>query len=413
MRALPTSTRLLALVLATLASSAGLASAALAAGPAATRAALQREMRSAGPWSAALAVDLDSGHSLYARRATRSLVPASVNKLNTTAALLRRFGPEATLSTDVLAQTPPFDGVVRGNLYLRGGGDPTFGAAQARRLARALANTGMTHVTGRVIGDESLFDGLRGPPSEGFGISRWVGPLSALAYQRGRDDRGFQARPAIFAAQQFERALRRQGIVVARRARSGVTPAAAAPVMSMPSDPMSVLIARTNTPSDNFMAETLIKLLGARFAGDGTTAAGATVVREALAELGVRPRVVDGSGLSRANRTTASQVVTLLRGMHDTPDGPAFISSLAIAGRTGTLAHRLRWTAADGRCQAKTGTLTGVSALAGYCTSAAGGRVAFAFLMNGVDVTAARRLQDRMTVALATYRPAAVPARRP
>ena len=385
---------------------AGAAAPAQAAGPAATERVLDQEMRGAGAHSSALAIDLDSGKTIYSLRADAPRVPASVNKLHTTAAALMRMGPDATLTTDVLVARPLADGVLDGDLYLRGGGDFTFGAAQTRRLAAALAASGLTEIRGRVLGDETLFDSRRGPPSSGFATSPWVGPLSALSYERGVSDTSrfrFQARPALFAAQRFERALVRAGVTVRRHARTGVAPESAQMVLRMPSVPMGTLIAAVNQPSDNFGAEMLLKLLGARFAGRGNTAGGARVVTEAISELGVTARVVDGSGLSRSNRTSASQVVALLRGMESSVDASAFTSSLAVAGRSGTLRRRMRGTAATGRCAAKTGTLTGVSTLAGYCAGPSG-RVAFAFLMNGVDVYAARRSQDRMTATLGSYR---------
>ena len=379
-----------------------------AAGPAATEARLEREMRTAGSGSSALVVDVDSGETVFARAPNAVRVPASVNKLHTTAATLMRLGPEATLTTDVLLDRPAIGGVVTGNLYLRGGGDFTFGPAQTRRLADALADSGLTEIRGRVIGDEALFDSRRGPPSTGFATSAWVGPLSARSYQRGLSGSSwprFQSRPALFAAQRFERALVRAGVTVRRQARTGAAPGSAQLVLRMPSAPVRDLVAAVNQPSDNFGAEMMIKLLGARFAGRGTTAGGARVVTEAMRELGVRAKVADGSGLSQANRTTATQVVTLLRGMDAGVDAAAFSSSLAVAGRSGTLRRRMRGTAAAGRCRAKTGTLTGVSALAGYCATPTG-RVAFAFLMNGVDVAAARSRQDRMIATLGTYRSA-------
>jgi D-alanyl-D-alanine carboxypeptidase/D-alanyl-D-alanine-endopeptidase (penicillin-binding protein 4) len=129
-------------------------------------------------------------------------------------------------------------------------------------------------------------------------------------------------------------------------------------------------------------------------------------VRRTVARFGVAPRVVDGSGLSRSNRTTPRQVVRLLGRMATEAAGPAFEASLAVAGRNGTLVRRMRRTAARDRCRAKTGTLNYVSALAGYCQTTAGARVAFAFLMNGVNVYGAHVLQDRMATALARYSPA-------
>ena len=158
-----------------------------------------------------------------------------------------------------------------------------------------------------------------------------------------------------------------------------------------------------NLPSDNFIAETLIKALGARFGAGGTTSAGAAVVRSNAAQLGIRTTVVDGSGLSRANRTSPKAVVALLTAMDEGELAEPFERSLPVAGRTGTLYDRMRGTAARDACRAKTGTLSNVSALAGYCDTRGGGRVAFAFLMNYVYPWTARRIQDRMTTALARY----------
>ena len=158
-----------------------------------------------------------------------------------------------------------------------------------------------------------------------------------------------------------------------------------------------------NGPSDNFIAETLIKALGMSFGGAGSTAAGAAVVRSTVAELGLRTVAVDGSGLSRANRTSPRAVVALLTAMTESDVFEPFAASLPIAGRSGTLATRMRGTAARDACRAKTGTLSNVSALAGYCETRDGGRVAFAFLMNRVWPTGARAVQDRMASILARY----------
>jgi len=267
---------------------------------------------------------------------------------------------------------------------------------------------GLREVTGRVIGDESAFDSLRGPPSEGYRTTSEVGPLSALTFNRGRSGSGrpyFQVNPARFAARQLERALRRRGVTTGAASRTGRTPPAALSLAEHSSPTIAELARVTNRPSDNFYAETLIKALGAEFGSDGTTSAGSVVVRRTMAGFGLHPRVVDGSGLSRANRTSPRDVVRLLDHMASEQSGPAFETSLAVAGRNGTLDHRMRSSAARDRCKAKTGTLNSVSALAGYCQTTAGSRVAFAFLMNGVSVWGARRLQDRMVSALARYSP--------
>ena len=386
-----------------------LAPAANAGDEAATERSLARAMRAAGPYSGAYAVDLGTGEKLYSRRGRIRRVPASVNKLYTTAAALMRFGDGGTLATEVLADRAPdpATGVIDGNLYVRGGGDPTFGTAAAQTLAGILATErGVTGITGRVIGDESAWDGLRGGPDSGYGISSWVGPLSALTFNRGRTGRNrpfWQRDPARAAAKGLKRGLTAAGVAVDLAPRSGQAPEEAVSLARWASPTMAQLVAATNLQSDNFNAESLLKALGAEFGAGGTTAAGASVVRGSVADFDASPQIVDGSGLSRANRTSPRDVVRLLRGMDASPLGPVYEASLALAGRTGTLYDRMRGTAAVERCRAKTGTLIGVTALAGYCTGRTGARTAFAVLMNGVSISGSRRLQDRMAAALARY----------
>ena len=374
-----------------------------AAGTAQTKKALAREMAKAGPFSGAYVVDLDTGQALYGKRADIARIPASVEKLYTSSSALVRYGADGTLTTAVSADVAPDElGLVDGDLYLRGGGDPTFNAAAASRLADTLiAQTGLTEVTGRVIGDESAFDRLRGPYSPR--PDYWVGPLSALTFNRNLTGRRFQANPALAAAKSFTAALRKLGIPVRRGARVGVAPVTAPQLAISGSPTIARMIASMNVPSDNFIAETLIKSLGATFGGAGTTSVGAQVVRSTAAQLGVRTKAVDGSGLSRSNRTSPRAVVSLLAGMYEGEDFDPFYFSLPIAGRTGTLSGRMRRSAARDNCHAKTGTLHDVSALAGYCRTRDGGQLAFAFLMNGVYPSSAKVLQDRMAGALARY----------
>jgi D-alanyl-D-alanine carboxypeptidase/D-alanyl-D-alanine-endopeptidase (penicillin-binding protein 4) len=374
-----------------------LAPAAQAGGPAATVRMLDRQMNKAGSASGAYVMDLDTGAELYARAPDVARMPASVNKLYTTSAALERYGAEGQLDTEVLGDSHVDDfGVVDGNLYLRGGGDPSFSRAEARGLARVLAGSGMTEVDGRVIGDESRFDSVRGGPGSNYGVSAWVGPLSGLPFNHGytlAKRRRFQRTPPLYAAQIFMRELKRAGVTVRRAARAGVTPEGAVLLGEWASPRMSVLVRQTNQPSDNYMAETLLKALGADFGSAGTTAAGVQVARSHAEEYGAAPTIVDGSGLSRRNFTTPRDIVELLAGMDHGELAKPMLISLAVAGRSGTLSDRMRGTAAQGRCRGKTGTLNGVSNLAGICRSRSGSRTAFAIL------------QNKMAAALARYRP--------
>jgi serine-type D-Ala-D-Ala carboxypeptidase/endopeptidase (penicillin-binding protein 4) len=387
---------------------AALAAALAAAPPAAaiTQAALgraaAREMARIGPHAGALIRDLDTGRDLYGRRADVARSPASVQKLYTTSTTLLRFGPDATFTTAVLG-TGALDatGVWRGDLVLRGGGDPTLSSWGLSSLASQVTATGIRRVAGRLLGDETLFDALRGSASTRGRYDPWMGGvLGGLTVSRGWARDG---RPATEAARRLAKALRARGVKVTGGARAGLTPPGARPVAGLASPPVGTLIRLTNVPSDNFLAETLLKDLGSRFGGAGTSAAGAAVVRAQAASFGLRPAVVDGSGLSRADRTSPRQVVGLLAGMHAQPVAAIFEGSLALAGRTGTIARRMRGSVAQDRCRAKTGTLTGVSALAGICRAAGGHAIAFAVLTTGSALWRAHRAQDRIAAFAARY----------
>jgi D-alanyl-D-alanine carboxypeptidase/D-alanyl-D-alanine-endopeptidase (penicillin-binding protein 4) len=378
------------------------AGAASAISTATLQAKLTREMGHAGGFSGAFVRDLDSQQTLFASKPDAPRVPASVEKLYTTSSALMRFGPDATLPTSVAGRgfLDP-DGVWRGDLYLRGGGDPTLGRDDLQRLAGAVGEAGVLRVDGSVLGDESHFDRLRGSFDTRGAYDRDIGGvLGALTLNRGFSKDG---KPAAAAALQFAKALRADGIRVEGRSGAGSAPAEAQELANVPSPPMRDLIRLTNVPSDNFMAETLVKDLGAAFGGAGTTAAGVGVVKTQLQAFGLTPQVFDGSGLSRADRTTPRQVVHLLEAMHGQEVAGAFEGSLAVAGRTGTIRKRMRGTAAQDRCRAKTGTLIGVSALAGLCESAGGDTIAFAMLMNRVSVARAHGVQDRVATAIARY----------
>jgi serine-type D-Ala-D-Ala carboxypeptidase/endopeptidase (penicillin-binding protein 4) len=372
---------------------------------------LTREMHAAGTFSGAYVVDLDSGRTLFSVKPDVPRTPASVEKLYTTATALTLFGADATLPTTVAGQGELDQlGVWRGDLYLRGGGDPTLDGEGILALARAVKAAGIIRVDGSVLGDESRFDGLRGSYRTGGAYDPDMGGvLSAVALRRGFSKDG---RPAARAAGQLAKALRAEGVRVDRRSGSGTTPDDAQVLATVQSPPMRELVRLTNVPSDNFIAEMLVKAVGSRFGDAGTTAAGTGVMRRQLATFGVRPAIFDGSGLARADRTTPRDVVRLLATLHGHELGEAFEASLAVAGRTGTIRKRMRGTAAQDRCRAKTGTLVGVSALAGLCTATGGHTLAFAYLMNGMSIARAHRVQDHMTVAIARYDGVTAAARR-
>jgi D-alanyl-D-alanine carboxypeptidase/D-alanyl-D-alanine-endopeptidase (penicillin-binding protein 4) len=364
-----------------------------------------------GTAAGASVVDLGSGEVLYARRDSLALAPASNEKLFVTSAALLRFGALTTLKTTLAA--PPGteiddNGVLRGDLYVVGAGDPTLGDAGLKALADELVQAGVTRVAGAVIGDESAFDTLRGGPDSSYRPDSDLGGwLTALSWRHGHAGSG---RPARAVAIKLAALLKARHVDYDRKPRAGKLGAttgggiaAATPeILATVSSPtIGALIADTNIPSENFYAEMLTKALGASYGVGGTTASGIAVIRAQLATFGVRPKLVDGSGLSRVNHTTTRQVVRLLQYMDGQEVAPTWEASLPVAGKTGTLRRRMRGTAAAGRCAAKTGTLIGVSALSGYCTTTGGARVAFSFIENRVCNSCAKKIEDRMVSAIA------------
>jgi D-alanyl-D-alanine carboxypeptidase/D-alanyl-D-alanine-endopeptidase (penicillin-binding protein 4) len=378
---------------------------------------LTSQMRQAGSHSGAYVTNLTTGEQVFAWRAGVPRVLASNTKLFTAAAALARFGTDGTLGTEVLGNGElDEDGIWRGDLYLRGGGDPTFGSRRfatrsyggggtVEDLAALVDQAGVERVTGRVYGDESQHDTLRGGPYSAFGVSIWVGPLSALSFNRGLATEaggGYQASPPLFAASRLDAALEARGIRVRLAPRAAEAPAGAPVLASVDSPPMETLVRLMNKPSDNFFGEMLLKNLAMQARGVGTTKAGARVAAGYARRLGARARIADGSGLSRGNRASPYRVVRLLAAMVAEEESfDAWYASLAIAGRDGTLKDRMRSGAARGRCRGKTGTLSNVSALSGYCTARSGDLYAFSILMNGVYTGGARVLQDRMAQAIA------------
>jgi D-alanyl-D-alanine carboxypeptidase/D-alanyl-D-alanine-endopeptidase (penicillin-binding protein 4) len=367
------------------------------------RSTIAREMAKGPAASGAYVRDMDTGAELYRLRENAVRIPASVEKLFTTSAALLRLGASATLQT--LAMTAPDavvepGGTLRGDLVLVGGGDPFFGDAAAAKLATALRAAGIRRIVGAGVGDESAFDARRSGCCTGYDPDLG-GVLSALAYDRGIFAGRARLDAARFAAGRFAAKLKAAGVTAVGRSTAGAAPDGARTIAFVDSRPIGEMAQYINVPSNNFAAEMLFRELGARYRDEGSLAAGADVVRDTLDDFGIRPRIVDGSGLSRRNRATPREVVRLLERMHNQDVAGTFRASLAVAGVTGTVKARMRRTAAAGRCNVKTGTLRLVSALAGYCLTANGRDIGFALMFNKANTPAAKAREDRITVAIA------------
>lgn len=345
---------------------------------------------------------------------------ASNTKIFTTATALARLGPQHRFGTRLFAAGRiDRKGTLHGSLYLKGGGDPALGSrpflstylggagTRIEDLARQARRAGVRRVTGRLFGDDTVFDRLRGVADSGYGTSPWIGPLSGLSLNAGFTDSSlsrFSSDPARLATRTLVRALRAEGVRIGTEIGLRRTPKAAdrTLIAKERSPDLAWMVRITNLDSNNFFAEMLAKDLGAEIRGRGTTRNGTIAVRRYAASQGVTVRPVDGSGLTHSNRANAKGVVRLLMRARKQPWGDDFLASLPVAGRDGTLENRMRGSAAAGRCHAKTGTLTGVSALSGYCFNRSGRSYAFSILMNGVGSSYSARLaQDRITALIA------------
>ena len=363
--------------------------------------------------SGAFVIDASDNRVLFSRKAGRPRILASNSKLFTTSTALGRFDPGDRLHTTAWSIDDVSDGVSQG-LYLRGQGDPTLSGSGLDKLADRVRAAGVRTVQGPLLYDDSFLDHVTGIPQHGISAER-IGTLSALTI-----DGGSPGDPAKTAAQRFRDALRKDGVSVGNSVTPGIVPSSAVKVGDYGSPTMADLIQATNVPSNNFYAEMLLKDIGGQFGGSGSTAAGISVVRKFAADQGARFNGENGSGLTRRDKASPKSVVKLLDSMIEVDENTpadaqadqrgqrdAWENSLAVAGRSGTLARRMRGTAARGRCHAKTGTLNGVSALSGYCFQGpedADHAVVFSLLMNRVDVNRAHVVQDRMAALIARYR---------
>ncbi|WP_156027699.1 D-alanyl-D-alanine carboxypeptidase/D-alanyl-D-alanine-endopeptidase [Candidatus Solirubrobacter pratensis] len=436
---------------AALALSAPIASAQQPGGETQLRSTLAAQMAQGPAAAGAYVVDLTDGHVVFDDRSGDKRLSASVTKLYTTSTALMELGPRARLATRVLGAGRRAGTTWVGDLYLRGGGDFTFGtaafarkaygsSASVERLATALRRSGLRRIHGSVFGDTSLFRdnggtpfglvlcsdplfGRRCPYGPAGKLERPMpnGPRTPIGFDRGlRNATGAepQRRPARFAARGLVRALREARITVDGRAGAARTPASARTLAATRSPTVARLVQLINRPSDNYAADTMLRVLGARVARDGSRAGGARVVSRTIARrFGLAPEIRTGSGETILDRTSPRELVQLLIRMRARPEGRAFARSLSLAGESGTLL-RLHGTVADGRCQLKDGTRVDPDQpnttlnITGYCHSLGGRTFAFAVMMNGMPlefvppdriVSPAYALQDAIVEALAGY----------
>lgn len=377
----------------------------------------------ASPGASCLVVS-QGERGVYERQVDQVVVPASAAKLLTAVAVLRHLDVEDRLRTTVVATEPASGGVLEGDLWLVGGGDPLLGTqpwaasfehqpalySPLELLADRVAEAGVRVVRGRVIGDDDRYDETRYVTTwpARYVTENQTGPLSALSVNDG-----FSAwepavvpfaDPAAGAATVLTDLLRQRGVQVDGEAGSGSSPGGAVEVAALASARVGELVSQMLRESDNGTAELLVKELGLVVRGEGSTAAGIAAVADALAALGLPTTgavIADGSGLDRGNRLNCRLIQAVLSRAE--PGGP-LDAGLAVAGRTGTLTERFLAGPVGGRLRAKTGTLEGVTALAGYAEVRLGQALTFAYVANGIASTnGGFALQDQLADSLVRY----------
>jgi D-alanyl-D-alanine carboxypeptidase/D-alanyl-D-alanine-endopeptidase (penicillin-binding protein 4) len=326
-----------------------------------------------------------------ARNADTPLTLASNEKLFTAMGVLSLLPQTDTLVTEVRGAGPVEGRVLAGDLVLVGGGDPTLharGPHSLDDLAAAVKARGIDEIRGALVGDESRYDTLRGAP--GWlpqHVPVFIGPLSALVVERNqlRPDAGYAANPLPGNLPYFRAALLRAGVRVDGPDAGGAAPAGSAVVATLASPPIGDLVGEMLNQSDNLIAEVLVKEVGHRLAGAGSTAAGLAAITGAVRRLGVPLAGVaaDGSGLSRDDRRSAREWRSLLQAALPRPWAERLVGSLPLGARTGTLARRFAGTPAEGNVRAKTGWIDEARSLSGFLTTAGGRPVAFSVIVNG------------------------------
>ena len=439
---------------------------------------------------AAYVVDVEAGKELYGHAPDVGLNLASNAKLLTSVAALADLGGGFRWRTAVYADDlDEATGEVKGDLYVRGRGDPTLSEADLRQLAADVAARGVREVKGQLIVDTSYFDGDVEPPHfsdqpkeksgfrapvASFGVDKssvtvnviaepggttkiWLSPdagdyvkltkaeatsdpvkptrlkvdvkrapkgdhleveiTGTIRPTDGSFDRRYRIDdPAKFAAKVLQNALADAGVKV-KKLGSGTVPTTAKLIAAHDSAPLALVIREMNKQSDNYVAETVLKTLGAETRttpGPASWADGLAARQSYLATIGLPTgsyKAENGSGLYAATEVSAKQVVTLLRAAHrDYRIGPDLVASLPTGGVDGTLAKRWHGHAAAGRVRAKTGTLDKVTTLAGYVAVDGGHELAFAILVNDIPTgqrNASRAMADEMVDALVAYLEAA------
>lgn len=404
---------------------------------------------------------LETGDWLYEKDADTKLIPASVSKVFTAYTALKKLKPTAVFSTRVYTTGTLKDGLLTGDVYLRGGGDPSLTSERMWMLVNELKRSGIRAIEGNMVADSGYYDEEKNPSSRPKYLrdQAYNAPVGALSFNfntttifvrpaeapgerpvvftdpensyidvvnqattgsdgssmtlnvsrtnfvegdlgdtvllkgsipaDAKEQRFYRniVNPALYTLHMFKTFWEARGLKFTGQTKEGSVPAGAKLVLEFDSMPLWHVVWGMNKFSNNFVADQILKKVGAEVQGaPGSIEKGLATMRDVLSDIGIRPgdyTISDGSGLTRETRVTPRQVVKVLRAAHkDFGMMPEFVASFGIAGEDGTLRNRMPTEELQGQLRAKTGSIDGVAALAGYVPTANGELVAFAILFN-------------------------------
>jgi serine-type D-Ala-D-Ala carboxypeptidase/endopeptidase (penicillin-binding protein 4) len=408
-----------------------------------------------------LAYSMDRNEILFELGADKLVIPASVSKLFTAYTALKKLKPTSNFETSLWIQGPVMDGRLAGDIFIKGGGDPSLVSERLWMLVNELTRAGIKKITGDIVVDDSFFDKERTPETRPSYLTdqAYNAPIGALSFNfntttiyvkpaesagkppivytdpensyvdvvnqastgregskntiqvkrtefvkgdigdtvllRGsvpldhKEMRFYRniVNPSLYAAHMFKNFWEQRGMRLDGKIREGAVPAKARQILNFESLPLWQVVWGMNKFSNNFVADQILKKVGAEVWGaPGTMDKGVKALQDALEDIGISPKsytIIDGSGLTRKTRVTARQIVKVLStAASDISIAPEFIASLGVGGEDGTLRNRFPSEITHSTIRGKTGSLDGVNALAGYMTSKDKENIAFAIILN-------------------------------
>ena len=417
---------------------------------------------------------LDRGETLYEIRSKKLFIPASNSKVITTAVALKYLGPNYRFSTKIYTDGILENQVLKGNLYIKGSGDPKLVTEQLWLLVNGLRNLPLKQIKGNIIGDDSFFDKKKRIKTwiENPGAQAYEAPLGSLSFnfnttkvyvspglkvgdqpeiviepandyiklennaqtlKPGKRNRLIVNRvdkedhdlitisgginlgqprakyflnitkPTEYTLNIFKSYIALAGIKLDGKLLKGKLPENALELYTHEGEPLALALRGLNKFSNNFIAEQILKTIGAeRFGPPGSTKKGLSVFKEYMKQLGYESgqyKIFDGSGLSRQNRLSPMILVDILRNIkNDLSVYPEFVTALGVMGVDGNVKHRMRKVESSSKARVKTGTLNFISALSGFFESKDGELFAFSILMNDLKCSngRAKKIQDQI-----------------